>query len=299
MRAVFRLDRKVLFALLLVQLIFGLNHVVAKAVLAAVSPRALAAVRVLVSTPLLLLWAWVSERCRPSLRQLPRLAVLGVTGVFANQVLFLEGLARSSATHAAILMPSIPVLAVGASLLLRIERPDRWRLLGVALAVLGALVMLRPHRVGLGGAGLGDLLLLCNCASYALFLVLQRPVLRELPWRTVIAWAFLLGGILVVATSWRPLLALPLSLPPQIWAGVAYVAVLATGVAYLLNTWALRRSSPLPVAVSITLQPAVAAAGAALFLHEAPGWVEGAGFVLIVGGLLLTAREPADSARGV
>jgi drug/metabolite transporter (DMT)-like permease len=69
-----------------------------------------------------------------------------------------------------------------------------------------------------------------------------------------------------------------------------------TALAYLLNTWALRRSSPLPVAVSITLQPAVATAGAALFLREVPGWVEGAGFVA---GLLPTVRGAADSTQGV
>jgi len=278
--------------LLVVQLIFGVNHVVAKAVLARVPPLAVAGLRALVATPLLLGLGWWRDRRLPARRQLPMLAVLGLTGVFANQVLFIEGLKRSTATNAAILQLSIPAFAVAVSLLLRVERVSASRIAGVALAIAGAVAMLRPSQLVLGGEALiGNLLLLANCLSYACFLVLQRPLLAELPWRTMIGWAFAFGGGAVLALSAPSLLALPVSsLPARTWGGLAYIVICATAVGYLLNTWAVQRSSPVTAAVYITAQPVVATALAVLLLGETPGVGEAVGFVLIVAGLALVHR---------
>jgi len=173
-------DFKVHAVLCSVQIFFGIFHVVAKAVLAEMDPLALAGLRVLGAAPLLLAVAWHYDRVRPRLRDLPALALLGALGVFANQVLFILGLARTTATNAAILMVSVPVLAVGVAALLRIERLGPRRLLGVALAVAGALVLLDPGRLHLGpGVALGNALILTNGLCYATFLVLQRPLLAR------------------------------------------------------------------------------------------------------------------------
>ena len=115
-------DGRVHLTLLLVQLSFGGFHVVAKAVLADLAPMALAAIRVGVATPILLILAWRRDRFMPARRDLPMLALLGGLGVFANQVLFITGLQHTTATNASILMPSVPVFAVAAAAALRIER---------------------------------------------------------------------------------------------------------------------------------------------------------------------------------
>ncbi len=70
-------------------------------------PLALASLRVAGATPLLLLLAWFLERRLPPLRELPVLALLGLLGVTANQLFFIVGLQHTTATNAAILMPSI------------------------------------------------------------------------------------------------------------------------------------------------------------------------------------------------
>ena len=67
--------------------------------------------RITVSAPLLLLLARCVDNTWPSLRDHAYLALLGFLGVYANQVLFILGLKQTTATNAAILMPSIPVFA--------------------------------------------------------------------------------------------------------------------------------------------------------------------------------------------
>ncbi len=273
--------------LLSVQLTFGGFHVVAKAVLAHLHPLALAGIRVLVATPLLLLLAWQHDRILPRRRDLPWLALLGLLGVFTNQVLFILGLRLTTATNAAILMPSIPVFAAAVAIVGRIERASAGRLLGIAISVLGALIMLDPRSFQLGDRAVGgDLLILANCLSYATFLVVMRPVLRRLPVATVIAWSFLFGGLGVTAVSWPYLHHLELaSVSPAVWAGLAYIVLIPTTLNYLINTWAVARSTPSLVAAYTTLQPLAAGLLAFLFLAERPGWPQLAGGILIATGL--------------
>jgi drug/metabolite transporter (DMT)-like permease len=287
-------------ALLVAQACFGGFHVVGKAVLSELPPLVLAAIRVALAAPLLALLAWRHDRLLPARRDLPWLALLAALGVFGNQVLFVLGLQRTTAINASILMPSMPVFAVLAAALLRVERIGARRLLGVALSVAGALVLANPIRLLAGGGGpaprsaaLGNGLLILNCICWAFFLVLQRPILRRLPWRTVIASSFVLGTVPVLALAAPQLAALrPERVSPLAWWGVAYVVLFATVIAYSISTWAVRRSSPALVAAYSTLQPVVATALAASFLGERLGWTEAAGFALIATGLWRISAAP-------
>jgi drug/metabolite transporter (DMT)-like permease len=274
-------------ALLLAQLSFGGFHVVAKAALVELEPLALAGLRVAFATPILLAMAWRHDRFLPSRRDLPVLAFLGGLGVFGNQLLFILGLQLTTATNASILMTSLPVFAVAAAAALGIERIGVRRLTGILLSVAGALVLVNPFHLSAGGkTSLGNGLILLNALCYALFLVLQRPVLSRIPWRTLVAWSFLFGGAGILLVSGPALARVePARVSTATWLGVAYVVLFASVLAYALNTWAVRRSSPALVAAYGTLQPLVTSVLAATFLGERFGWVEAVGFVLIVAGL--------------
>jgi drug/metabolite transporter (DMT)-like permease len=273
--------------------------VVAKAALANLAPLALAAIRVGVATPILLALAWRRDRYLPSRADLPMLALLGGLGVLANQVLFITGLKLTTATNASILMTSVPVFTVAAAAALSVEKLSAHRLVGIALSVAGALVLVNPLRFSTDrGAALGDALILVNCFCYALFLVLQRRVLARIPWRTVIAWSFLFGAAGVLLAAGPDLAALrPATVPVATWLGVVYIILFPTVFAYAASTWAVRRSSSALVAAYSTLQPFVAAVLAAAFLGERFGWVEGLGFVLIVAGLWRVTARPSSPTR--
>ena len=289
-----RVALSVHLALLLVQLLFAGFAVVGKVVLASLSPLALAGLRVLGATPLLFLLASRAGRPLPDRRDLPLLALLGLLGVTANQVLFVFGLERTTATSASILMLSIPVFTVAVAAARWRQRPPALQVGGIALAVAGALALLHPGRMlAAPDTAAGNALILANSLCYALFLVLQLPLLRRLPWSTVIAWAFLFGGLAVLPFAARDLAALPArQLGAGVWLGVAYVVLVATFLAYGLSAWAMVRSSPALVAAYTTAQPLAAGALAALFLGERFGWEQVAGFLLIAGGLLLVQRAP-------
>jgi drug/metabolite transporter (DMT)-like permease len=288
--------------LLLVQVCFGGFHVVAKSLLSGLAPLAVVGLRVAIATPILVAMAWRHDRKQGihlSRRDLLQLAFLGSLGVTANQILFILGLQHTTASNASILMTCLPVFAVAAGALLGIEAIGPRRALGIALAVAGALVMVNPMRFSSSGKmALGNLLILGNCLSYALFLVFQRPILRRLPWRTVIAGSFVFGGTAVFLASLPALAELDFqAVPATTWLGVLYIALFGTVVAYAVNTWAVRRSSPALVAAYGMLQPVVTAGLAATFLGETLGWAEGVGFALIVAGLWQVSVGGAGGAR--
>ncbi len=285
--------RPVLVALLFVQVLFATLHVVGKIVLVELEPLALAGTRVAIATPLLLLYAWRHDRMIPGRSDWPRLALLGLLGIFANQTLFLLGLNFTSATSSAILMPSIPVFTAGAALALGFERPSRRRLLGIALAAAGALVLLDPTRLETSGrAPLGNLLILGNCLAYSIFLVLLRPLFARIPWRTLIAWSFLFGSLGTLAFASPAMIRAPWSaLSPSVWSGIVYIGLLPTAANFALNTWAVRGSSPALVAAFTTLQPVLTTGLAATLLHERVRWHQALGFLLIVAGLVVVSAR--------
>lgn len=286
-------------ALVAVQLGFSGFHVFAKQVLHDLPPMAVALVRVGITAPLLLGLAWQHDRLIPPRRTWPALALLGLLGIFTNQVLFLYGLRLASATTAAILMPAIPVFTAGLAAALGIEPPTWKRGLGIALTVAGALAVLDPRRLMVAGpATIGALMILCNCLAYAGFLVLQRPVLLRLPWRTVIAWSFLFGGIGIAFPGVPAAATVPWAhLSWTTIAALLYVALIGTAAAYALNTWAVSHSSPSLAAAYTTLQPIGTAGLAAIVLGERVGVPEAIGCTLIVLGLLLVARDRPAAER--
>jgi len=285
--------------LLFIQIVFGGFHVFGKYVLYYLHPLTLAGIRVLVATPLLLLIAWRIDRVIPSVRDFPYLALLGGLGVFVNQLLFVIGLEYTTAINAAILMPSIPVFAVALAVLGGVEKIGPMKLLGVFLAVAGALVMLNLAQFSLSEDTIfGNVLILINCISYAAFLVLQKPLLKRLPPLTVIAWAFLFGGtaVFLVSIPYLPVLK-SATLPGAVYLGILYIVLLPTTINYALNTWAINRSSPSLVATYITLQPLAGGILAVIFLKESAGWKEVWGFLLIVAGLITVSRASRNKTK--
>jgi drug/metabolite transporter (DMT)-like permease len=286
-----RRDARVHAALIVVQFGFGAFPVAAKLILDTVSPLALAAVRVLFATPLLFLRAYHLEGITPQRRDLPLLALLGLLGVASNQILFIVGLNWTTASDAALLMPTIPVFAVAIGAATGLERVSAARVTGIALSVAGALVVLDPTRFSFGDRGvLGDGLLLANCLCYAAYLVLLRPMLRRLPPLTVTAWVFLFGGAAVVLVGGPALASTSFGdLGGRGWAALAFIVLWPTLLNYALNTWAVRRSSPSLAASYVTSQPVIAALLAVPLLGESIGLRALVGFAAISGGLLMAA----------
>jgi len=130
---------------------------------------------------------------------------------------------------------------------------------GVAFAVIGALIMLNVEHFNWGDDVLvGNLLLVINCLSFSLFLVLLKPVLKDSTPTTVTAWAFFYGGLTITCVTligFSDQLLLLENAPWDAWAAMTFAGLLATCFGYVVSTWAVTKIPSSQVSVYICLQP--------------------------------------------
>lgn len=249
-------------ALFTVNAIYGVNYVVAKGLMPfVIGPNGFILMRVLGAGSLFWL-VRVFRPERPAMSDMVRLFLCGLFGVALNQMMFFNGLMRTSPINASIIMVATPILVLVLSALLINEQITRTKVLGVALGACGALALIffKPSQGGTGATLLGDLFILINATSYGIYLVIVKPLMRKYSAVTVMSWSFLFGLILVTPFGWQELGAVQwevLAIPVLV--SFAFVVVIVTFVAYLLNTWALGIVSASVVGSYIYLQPVLAA----------------------------------------
>jgi len=297
-------------ALSAVQLFFALFPVFGKLAFAGGSytPLAVGAARILFGAGTLsaLALALHGRRALPPLSELPRVFVLAILGVAANMTLYLEGLKRSTAGNATLLICVIPVFTFTIAVLLGHERFGARRIAGLLLALAGAAVLVFGGRAQFGGEhALGNLLIVLNCLGYAAYLVLVRPLAQRYPPLAVIAWMF------VAALPWLPLMlwrdhvargsagfALGAVLVPAqasaqaLWA-LGFIVVFPTTLAYLFNVFALSRVRASTTAVYIYAQPLGTALAAWIVLDEHVTPLMGLSAALLFPGIWLVSRAEA------
>jgi len=260
--------------LLLVQLLFGTLPILGKLAMLEMPPMTLAAARGLLGALLLTLADRVvsGPPSRPAPGERREAAVLALFGVVANQILFIAGLARTTATHATLLVATVPIFTILAGLVTGRERPSARRLLAVPVAFGGILFLLEPSGLSFhGGTFVGDLLVTLNSAAYAYFLIRARDVLLRRPALSFVAQTFRYGAVPIALVALPGLLRFrPTELSGRTAFALAGVVLLGTVGAYVLNAWALARTSAATTAFFIFVQPLFAGALAFAVLDEKP-----------------------------
>lgn len=253
-------------ALLVVALTYGGNYLVAKGLMPdLIGPSGFIVLRVLGGGGLF----WVVRgvmRLQGTWERVERgdfwrLAACGATGVAANQLLFFNGLSATSPVNASIIMTVNPVLVLVISSVMLGTRITVQRLMGILVGGAGAiaLLVLGAQQTNVHASWQGDLMVLINATSYALYLVLVKPLMTKYAPLTVISWVFFFGAFAVFPIGASQALSIDwAAFEPQHWQGLAYVVLATTFMVYLLNIFALRHVQPTVVSIYIYLQPLLA-----------------------------------------
>ena len=292
-----RRDPRAFLALLVVQLCFGSFPIFGKLALAETAPLVLAAFRAVAGAAVLTLLARILDPGGTfDAKDRRTLIVLSFFGIVANQILYVFGLSKTTATNATLLTAMTPILTLAVAAILARQRPSPRRLLGIPVALAGLLWLLDVSRLDFDNRTfLGNTLILANALSYSIFLVLARRILTRHSAVRVTAAIFRYAALPVVLVALPDLLRFhPAALSATAWTGIAGSVILATVVSYSLNAWALARTSPATTAMFIYVQPLVAMTLAKFVLGESPSPRTAAAAVLIFAGIAL-ATWPARS----
>ncbi len=289
------------FFLLIVNVIYGINFSVAKFVMPQyIQPSGFILLRCLGATALFWIASFFVKDKAVSKKDLGFFALSAIFGIAINQLLFFGGLNITTPINGAIIMVATPVLVILMAAFLKGERINARKITGIALGLSGALMLLLFRgNFSFGSDTLpGDLMILGNATSYAIYLVMIKPKMAEYHTITVMRWVFLFGTIYVIPFGFTQFTAIPWAeMPPMILADTAFVVIGTTFFAYLLNNLALVHLSASVVGIYIYLQPLLASMVSMFTGQDSPTPQKALSAVLIFLGVFLVSTNKVNSIK--
>lgn len=280
-------------ALVAVQILFASWPIVGKIALHTIPSVALVGLRVAGSCVVLVALA----RLKGSLTKIrredwPLLLVSSALGLILNQWLYVKGLSLTTAINSTLISTSIPVATLLVGIVFGTDRVTWRRILGIAVAAAGVLLLIGPGHGFSSSTRAGDLLIVSNSFCYGAYIAVSKDLVRRYDPLTVITWIFIIGSGATIPAGILSLTQLQLStIPLKVWIEVVYIILLPTAGAYFLNAWALARVPPSTVAVYIYLQPLIAFILAPIILGERIGPRAILSSLLIFAGVMVVTRR--------
>ena len=256
-------------ALFFVNALYGASHVIAKGVMPAyLTPNVFILLRVTGATFLFWLLIFPKGNFKIERKDVPLFALCGLFGVAINQLFFFHGLNLSSSINSGIIMTVNPILVLILSYFIINERITVRKSIGIFLGASGAILLTLAAGTGSGDSLLGDTFLFINAASYAVYLVIAKPLMQRYSPLKVITWVFTFGLIyvLVFPPTLMQIGSVNFSvIPESVWYKIIYVIVGVTFLTYLLTMYGLKHLSPSVSSAYIYLQPVLVIVFAILF----------------------------------
>lgn len=216
---------------------------------------------------LLLLTGWLIPKPRFDLKEWCRVLVFGILLVPINQYFFLRGLRHTVPSHPALFYALTPLGVLILSSGLSRRMPRQRKILGVLLALIGVLIILRPWEAGESIKELrtGDLWVLAAMFAWVLYTVLAGRTCQNHDPRVVTAWSLILGAVAMTPIGGYSLFTMDYGIVSlAAWAGLAYMIVLTSVTMLLVWNVLLRSLGPVEVAICTNAQPPTTALLSAL-----------------------------------
>lgn len=239
-----------------------------------------------------LLW-----RYRPGLnaREWRILLVAAFLGVPVQFLLQFAGLARTTVSHAALMVGTLPVvLAVGASIFAH-ERLDRigWTALAASTAGATLIALGGSHHAVRGDSPslTGDLMIVASLMISLAWMLMNQRLLRDHSALVVTAYGLSAGTVMLAAWVFAVDGPPPIHISRTAWLALAASGLLCTATTTLLWNWGLGRVPASRAGVFLNLEPMIGSLLGVGLLGEHLGpaaWVGGA--MILTAAITLSSR---------
>lgn len=220
--------------------------------------------RIFGATILFWITSLFTRREHVSKPDLVRLAGAAFLGVLFNQGCFIFGVGLTSPGEASIITTTMPMWVMVLAWLILREPITGKKIGGIALGATGALILVMSgmsHGTTARGDNpvAGDLIVLCAQLSYALYLTFYRNFIKKYSLVTLMKWMFLFASVGLLPFSIPSIMDMDWSSLESIhWAGVGYVVVFSTYLAYICIMIGQKNLRPTLVGMYNYVQPIVA-----------------------------------------
>jgi drug/metabolite transporter (DMT)-like permease len=285
--------------LVFVAMFWGGTFIAGRILAQAVPHMTAAAGRFAVACALLLPLAYRLEGGLPRLNRSQLLATfaLGVTGIFLYNLCFFAALSRMPAGRTALFVALNPIVTALALALLFRERLAARKWAGIALAFVGAAVIItRGDAIGAlhdisQSVGRGELLMFCAISGWAAYTIIGRHALKGLSPIAATTYASLWGLLLLgcgAVFEWPTVHASQFSW--EVIASIVYLGAFGTVIGFIWYYEGVKAIGPARTAVFNNLVPVFGITMGAVLLHEPILASMAVGGALVIAGVTLTNR---------
>lgn len=286
--------------LLITMVIWGSTFVVTKGVNDQVGPFTLAFVRVAIGAAVLLVCAFVRQARGGShspWSALPwgTMITMGLVGVVLYYAVFNYSLVYTSASQGALVQSCIPAMTALVAVVWLREHASVMRWAGIALSMVGVLIVFSGAAAQSGDASLlGNVLMFVSTVLWGVYTSMAKRVANFDPLQVT---AGIIGASVVtllplagfeVAAEGVP------SINLKGWLGMAYLGAGASGIGYMLYSAALKHIDASEAGVYTNLIPIVGVV-TGVMLGDPLSLRAILGGVVVLVGVWLTSRQPAAS----
>lgn len=283
-----------IFALFIVQVLYGLNYTFAKTVMNEnfVKPFALTVLRVGGAGILFWVFSLFLPKEKVERKDYFKFFIAAAFGVAINMLFFLKGIELTTPIHASAIMTITPVIILILSSIVLKEKITTLKIIGVTLALSGALALTLfgdSEREG-DNIFLGNTFILLNALFFSIYIILIKQLTAKYHPFTFIKWLFLFGFFMVLPFGYHQLQEVQWqTFTPYISFSILFVVIGATFGTYLLNPIALNKLKASTVGVFIYLQPVVAGLFAVIMGADTVDTLKIITMVLIFSGVYLVS----------
>lgn len=288
-------------ALLLANIGWGVIAPVSKMVLlsGAISSLALSGIRITGGALLFLIFTWIlpksfETRQRIDWKDLWKLILCSALIISANQGLYIIGVGLTDPVDSAVMCSMTPVLTMILAAIFLHFRMTWLKVGGVMMGLAGALILV-------GGASeseiainpiLGNTLCLAAQLCAAIYFVGFEGIIKKYSPYVLMKWMFYISVLTYVPICVPDMLKIDyMSLPGEVWWGLAFIISIPTFFGYLMMPLAQRSLKPTVVSAYGYLQPVFAAIVAVMMSVGEFGWSKVAATALIFVGIYFVNKS--------
>jgi drug/metabolite transporter (DMT)-like permease len=252
---------------------------------------------------MLVLLPWLGDKVKIPRKDAIKIALLGVMIVVFNQAFYIWGQGYTSAGHGSLLFAFTPIFIYVLSMIVLKERFTARRVLGTALAVVGAALVVSQSGMEFNREMLkGDFIILIAVLVWAVYTIYGKALVEKYGAFKVTCYAAVSGTIAYFPFGVQQTLQTDLgAISMNGWLSVLYMGTGLSIGAYVLWYWAIKHFDASRVGPFHNIQPVIATYFAYLMINEIITGQFIVGGILVLCGVLvveLTGKRTQEELAG-
>lgn len=282
--------------LVFVAIIWGLNYVVTKISLREMNPLVFNSLRFVIGAVICWIILLLKEKdFRVSKRELVHLLMMGIVAHGINQVAFVYGVSKTSASTSSLILAATPMCVAFLASLLKLEKANNKTIMGIIISFGGVALVVMGAAGGKGvsmESHFGNILIVIATLFWSLYTIMIRLYFKDISIVKVTTYSMTLTAIFFSMISLKPILAASWDTYSSIaWGGVVFSGVFVFGISYILWNIGVRKVGATRTSIYANLPPFISILSGWLILGEVITKTQLMGGMLIIYGLIYASQK--------